>query len=154
MNVIIPSFKPSIGNHIPDKTDWPTITIDDTPPIDFSLHNEPNNIPSPIKNKDVIMLNNIANIIPTLNMDLSNIPPTKKNNIDWDIVIGRTDNAYANINSYDFALETYNLVKNDVDLSNEINNPTNKAKKLCANTTIPGAKYFISNCSVRLWNIK
>lgn len=154
INVIIPSFKPWVGNHIPDKTDWPTITIDDIPPIDFSLHKEPNNIPMPIKNSDVTMLNNIANIKPKPNIEESKIPPIKKNNIDCVIVSGKTDNAYANINSYDFALETYNLVKKEVFLSNDIKSPVNNVKKAWEKTTIPGAKYFISNCSVKLWNIK
>ena len=143
MNVIIPSLKPSRGNHIPDNTDCPTITIEDTPPIDFSLQIEPNNIPIPIKNNDVIILNNMANIIFKPNIDVSKIPPTKKNKIDWIIVIGKTDNAYAKINSKDFVLDTYNLVKNEVFLSVDIKIPVNNVKKACEKTTIPGAKYFI-----------
>jgi hypothetical protein len=60
-------------------------------------------------------------------------------------MIGIIDSAYEKINSYDFALDTYNLVKKDVDLSIAISSPTNSDMKLWANTTIPGAKYFISN---------
>ena len=96
----------------------------------------------------------MANIKPIPNIDGSNIPPTKKNNIDWDNAIGKTDNAYANINSYDFALETYNLVKNEVLLSTDIKSPVNNVKNACEKTTIPGARYFISNCSVKVWNNK
>ena len=82
------------------------------------------------------------------------MPPTIKNNIDWASIIGIIDKAYAKINSYDFALDTYNLFKKDVDLSKAINSPTKSTIKLWANTTIPGAKYFISNWGVNLWNIK
>ena len=45
---IIVELSPSIGNHIPLKIDCATITIDEMPPIDFSLHKEPNKIPKPI----------------------------------------------------------------------------------------------------------
>ena len=154
IKVMIPSFKPSRGNHIPESTDWPAITIEEMPPIDFSLHIVPRSMPIAIKNKAVIKLKRIAIIILKLNNDGSNIPPTKKNNIDWIKTMGIIDKAYEKINSYDFAFDTYNLVKKDVDLSSVINKPTNKDKKLSENTTIPGAKYFISNWLVKLWNIK
>ena len=53
--------------------------------------------------------------------------------------------ACKNINSYDLVSVTYNLVKNEVFLSNDINSPVNNVKKACEKATIPGAKYFISN---------
>ena len=91
------------------------------------------------------MLISIANIILILNIEESIIPPIRKNSNDWINMIGIIDKAYEKMNSCDFALDTYNLVKKDVDLSIAISNPTNSDMKLWANTTIPGAKYFISN---------
>lgn len=44
--------------------------IDEIPPIDFSLHTEPNNIPTAIKNSDVIKLKRITGIIPKVNIDV------------------------------------------------------------------------------------
>ena len=93
INLIIIPSNPSIGNHIPDNTDWPTITIDDIPPIDFSLANEPNKRPNAINNNDVKILPNTANIKFMLISPGSKIIPTTKNKIDWIIVIGKTANA-------------------------------------------------------------
>ena len=78
--VTITSLRPSIGNHMPDKTDCPAIITEDIPPTDFSLHTEPKSIPAAMKNSDVTKLNAVAQIIPTPNNDASNIPPTTKNN--------------------------------------------------------------------------
>lgn len=115
---------------MPDSTDWPAITIEEMPPIDFSLHRDPSKIPMAIKRRDVTKLISIANIILMLNIEESIIPPTKKNNNDWTNIIGIIDKAYEKINSYDFALDTYNLVKKDVDLSIAISSPTKSAMKL------------------------
>ena len=82
IKVIIPSLSPSVGNHIPDNTDCPAITMDETPPIDFSLQMVPRSKPNAIKNKDVIKLKRIDETIPIPNIDESNIIPTRKNNID------------------------------------------------------------------------
>lgn len=82
INIINPSLNPSTGNHIPDKTDWPTITTDAMPPIDFSLHSEPNIIPSPINSSDVNALNKMPSNIFTDQNEKSIIPPTKKNKTD------------------------------------------------------------------------
>ena len=106
INVMIPPLNPSVGNHMPDRTDCPVIKIEDTPPIDFSLHKAPNKIPHPIKSNDVTILNRIAKTIPILKIEESIIPPTKKNRTDWTTEIGTTDRAYEIINSYDFALDT------------------------------------------------
>ena len=115
---------------MPDSTDWPAITIEEMPPIDFSLYRDPSKIPMAIKRRDVTKLISIANIILMLNIEESIIPPTKKNNNDWTNIIGIIDKAYEKINSYDFALDTYNLVKKDVDLSIAISSPTKSAMKL------------------------
>ena len=106
IKVIIPLSKPSIGNHIPDNTDCPAMIIEDTPPIDFSVHIEPRSNPTPIKNKEVTKLNKIANSILTDKIDASKIIPIKKNKIDCMTTIGIIAIAYENINSYDLALDT------------------------------------------------
>ena len=82
ISATIPSFNPSIGNHMPERTDWPAITIEEMPPIDFSLHIVPSKIPNPIKNSEGTMLISIARIIPMPKIEESMIPPTKKNNSD------------------------------------------------------------------------
>ena len=141
----IEESSPSIGYHIPDKTDCPTIMIDEIPPIDFSLHIEPNSIPTAIKNRDVTKLKRIAGIMSKVKIYVSITPPIIKNKIDWIIVIGSIAIVYEKINSYDFVFVTYNLVKKDVFLSVEIRIPVNNVRKLCENTAIPGARYLISN---------
>lgn len=78
----IAPLNPSTGNHIPDNTDCPAMMIDETPPIDFSEHKEPNKIPKAMNNSDVIILIKTPNTIPKPNSDESNIPPTKKKRID------------------------------------------------------------------------
>ena len=130
------------------------MTIEEMPPIAFSLHKEPSKIPKAIKRRDVTKLISMANTILILKIEGSISPPTKKNNRDWTNMMGIMDRAYEKMNSYDLAFDTYSLVKKDVDLSMAINSPTNSDMKLWANTTIPGAKYLISNWDVNPWNMK
>ena len=60
------------------------------------------------------------------------------------------ENRYPKINSKDFVFVTYSLVKKAVLLSNAMRRPVNNVENDCENTTIPGARYFISNCDVAL----
>ena len=57
------------------------------------------------------------------------------------------------MNSEDLARETYSLVKKALPLSSAIKSPENNVKNACANATIPGAKYFISNCGDAPWKM-
>ena len=53
---------------MPLNTDCPAMTIDATPPIAFSLHIEPSNMPKLMKINDVTMESNIPNRIVILNI--------------------------------------------------------------------------------------
>ena len=58
------------------------MTIEDTPPTDFSLHHDPKRIPNPMNKNDVTTLINIPYIMETDQNEESSNPPTIKNKID------------------------------------------------------------------------
>ena len=61
------------------------------------------------------------------------------------------ENAYEKMYSPGLALETKSLVKNEEALSREMSIPAKSARNAWLNTTMPGARYLISNCDVIPW---
>ena len=77
-----------VGNHIPLKIDWHIIIIDDIPPMDFSLHRLPNNIPKPINKVEIKSETTIPNKRLIEKNVESRKEATPKNKIDWINEIG------------------------------------------------------------------